>query len=655
MLFPPEFLEQLRARVSIADVVGRRVSFDPRKSHRGRGELWACCPFHGEKTPSFHVREREGYYHCFGCGARGDAISFLVQAENLSFPEAVERLAAEAGLSLPARDERSQAAQEKRRTLQDALEAAQNFFRRMFQSSTGEAARRYLEARGCPPSLWEVFGIGFAPGGNVLAGHLRQEGITPALMIEAGLIGQDEDRVYDRFRGRIMFPIRDGQERLVGFGGRLLADDPKAPKYLNSPETPLFNKGRLLFNFGPARRALRTDPLVVVEGYMDVIALHGGGFPGAVAPLGTALTTDQLALLWRASPEPVLCFDGDGAGQRAAARAADLALPLVKPGQSLRFALLPEGQDPDDLLRGSGPAAMRAALAEAMPLVAFLFAKERDAQSLDTPEKRAELERRLMAAARSIQDGNVRSHYEQAFREKLRALFAPPPQAGGKLVSFRRGAPQSPGLTGAFKRNPLVQGARRLAQQRPTGLAAPSGMPGLPDPSEVRHYLCDIEAVLLGLILEHPDLLDRVAEDLSLIEPVTGKLDKIFFELIHLAGRGTCLDGKVLQDHLRECGIWGAVEGMAARDMVRRMRAQWIGRAVGEVERIWRSLADWHVKVQRLRVEIMQAEAALGREPASEAHWQRLRALFQERLMFEQGGFWPEDGASGMPLAEGKG
>jgi DNA primase len=654
MHFPPEFLELLRARVSIVDVIGKRVSFDPRKTRRGQGDYWACCPFHGEKSPSFHVREREGYYHCFGCGVRGDAISFLVETEHLSFVEAVEKLAAEAGLSLPARTERSVAERDKRRTLQDALDAAQHFFRHMFRSGAGEAARRYLEQRGCPPALWETFGIGFAPGGNVLAEHLRQEGIATPLMVEAGLVGIDEDRVYDRFRGRIMFPIRDAQDRLVGFGGRLIADDPKAPKYLNSPETPLFSKGRLLFNLGPARRALReAGTLIVVEGYMDVIALHGAGFPAAVAPLGTALTEDQLGLLWRATPEPVLCFDGDEAGQRAAARSADLALPLMGPERTLRFALLPKGQDPDDLLRSAGPEAMKSALKEASPLVDFLFAKERDAHVLDTPERRADLKRRLTEAAGRIKDGNLRGYYERALREKLWALFAPPKGAGGKVVPFPRGAP--PTVSTALLASPLVQGALRQARSRPVGLRAPTGLQGLPDPAEIQHYLCDFEAVLLVLLLDYPELLDRVAETLSHIEPVAGKLDKIFAELIHLAGHGARLDGGGLQDHLKGCGVWDAVEGMAARNIVRQMRAQWTGRDIGEVERRWCALADWHVRVQRLRIEIMQVEAALGREPASETHWQRLKALFQEGLMFEQGGFWPDDGAGGATCAEGKG
>jgi DNA primase len=666
MSFPPEFLEQLRARVSIAEVIGKRVAFDRRKSDSRRRDFWACCPFHGEKTPSFHVKDAEGYYYCFGCGARGDAISFLEQSENLTFPEAVERLAAEAGMALPPRDAKAAAHQDKRRLLQDTLEAAQRFFVCSFKGKEGEAARRYLEGRGCAPALWEQFGLGFAPSGNALFEHLRRDGLAPALLAEAGLIGQDESRgPYDRFRGRLIFPIRDAQDRLVGFGGRLLAEDPKAPKYLNSPETPLFDKGRLLFNYAAARRALRdAQKLVVVEGYMDVIALSGAGFTAAVAPLGTALTGDQLALLWRLSPEPVLCFDGDSAGQRAAGRAADLALPLVGPGQSLRFALLPEGQDPDDLLRSGGAAAMRAVLAEPQPLIEFLFARERDAAPLDTPENKADLERRLLSAARRIADGSVRGHYEQALRGKLRALFAPIPGQGftprpfqGRRGGFARGqggGPAFTGLTGALRRNPLVQDARRIAARHPAGLGAPSGLPAGPDPAEVSHLLTDIEALLLCLILDHPELLGRVAEDLGHIEPVGGQLDKIFFELIHLAGHEARLDDGALQDHLRGCGIWGAVEGIAARDMVRRMRAQWVGRAVGDVEHAWRALAERHVKVQRLRAEIMDAEAALGEEPGADAHWQRLRALMAERQTLEQGGFWPEDGAGGA-RSEGKG
>lgn len=656
MSFSPEFLDLLRARLSLADVVGKRVTFDRRKSNPRKRDFWACCPFHSEKTPSFHVNDAQGYFHCFGCGARGDAISFLEQAESLSFREAVERLAAEAGLQIPAADPRARERWERRRSLGEVLDAAQRFFARSLGAREGEGARRYLEGRRCGPELWQTFGLGYAPGRLSLHDHLKTEGYSVALMEEAGLVGQDAERgPYERFRERIMFPIRDGQDRLVGFGGRTLSRDPNTPKYLNSPETPLFDKGRLLFNYGPARRALReAGTLLVVEGYMDVIALHGAGFKHAVAPLGTALTAEQLQLIWKAAGEPILCFDGDSAGRRAAYRAADLALPLAGPGRSLRFALLPEGQDPDDLIRSRGAAAMSALLAEPLPLIALIFERELQVGPLDTPERRADLERRLVSAVRRIQDSAVRGHYERAVRERLRDLFGFQHHArpAGRFVPRPAPGRAGPPITSALRRNALVQESRREQARPKARLTAPLGAPALPEPAEVGHYLADIEAALIGLILDHPELLPHVAEAFGQLEPAQGKargkLDKIFSKLIDLASAGERLDGDHLRDHLRRCGVGDAIEEIGARDVVRRMRSQWVGRALGDAEHAWRVLAERHVKVQRLRAEIEEAEAALGDEPGADTHWQRLKALMAERQILERGSFWPEDqGGSG--------
>jgi DNA primase len=357
MRFPPHFLDDIRARIPISQVVGRRVSWDKRKSNPGRGDFWACCPFHGEKTPSFHAEDRKGRYHCFGCGVSGDHFTFLVEMEGLSFPDAVAQLAAEAGIPLPERSEEGERQEAKRASLHEVLEKATKFFEASLQAPEGAKARAYLRERELTAEFQKRFRIGYAtPSRNALKEHLAGAGISQEQMIEAGLLiaGEDIPVSYDRFRDRVMFPIADFRGKIIAFGGRALSPDAQA-KYLNSPETPLFSKSRVLYNGQSARAATRKGGhVVVVEGYIDVIACVAAGFEATVAPLGTALTEDQLRLLWQMADEPILCFDGDEAGLKAAFRAIDVALPHLKPGKSLRFALLPKGQDPDDLIRRKG-------------------------------------------------------------------------------------------------------------------------------------------------------------------------------------------------------------------------------------------------------------------------------------------------------------
>ncbi len=428
MRFSQAFLDEVLARTSIVDVVGKRVSWDARKSNARKGDYWACCPFHGEKSPSFHAEEAKGRFYCFGCQKKGNAIDFVMETDKLSFPEAVERLALDAGLALPARTPGGGAEMDRRASLAQALEAAQRFFASELMRQRGATARDYLiRKRGLTPADCERFGLGYAPDSRTaLRDSLMQAGLAMDLLVDAGLLVTPDDggAPFDRFRHRVMFPITDPRGRIVGFGARALSDSAQA-KYLNSPETPLFDKGRLLYRFAPARQAAaerKAQGVVVAEGYMDVIALERAGF-AAVAPLGTALTEDQIALLWKAGPEPILCLDGDAAGQRAAARAIDRALPLLKPGRTLRFATLPQDADPDDLLTRDGPAAMAAVLAGARPLVEVLFERERALKPLDTPEARADFRVRLRRAVATIADPDVRAAYGQDIRERLDALF----------------------------------------------------------------------------------------------------------------------------------------------------------------------------------------------------------------------------------------
>ncbi|WP_100964028.1 DNA primase, partial [Bosea sp. FBZP-16] len=387
MKFPPSVLEEIKARLPVSAVVGKRV----RLAKAGR-EWKGLSPFNAEKTPSFFVNDQKGSFFDFSSGKNGDIFKFVMETEGLSFPEAVEKLASEAGVTLPKVSFEAQVQEEKRKGLHEVVELAARFFEAELQSERGGLARRYLSGRGLEGQARQLFRIGYAPPDRfALRDHLAAKGVGADAMMETGLLVHGEEIAvpYDRFRDRIMFPIHDARGRVVAFGGRAMSADVPA-KYLNSPETPLFHKGALLFNHHNARKAAHdTGQVIVVEGYVDVIAMTMAGFPQVVAPLGTALTEDQLSLLWRMAGEPVICLDGDKAGRKAAGRAIDLALPLLEPGRSLSFALLPEGQDPDDLARSGGKPAVAEVIGSAKPLVDMLWAREFEASQLDTPERRA--------------------------------------------------------------------------------------------------------------------------------------------------------------------------------------------------------------------------------------------------------------------------
>ena len=426
MSLPPGFLEELRNRLSLGQVVGRKVIWDTRKSNQGKGDLWAPCPFHQEKTASFHVDDRKGFYYCFGCHAKGDAISFVRETENVDFMEAVKILANEAGMPVPERDPRAQEKADARSVLVDVMEQAVQYHRLQLQTAAAADARDYLERRGLSAEAQARWEIGFAPASGGVLEHLTGKGVDPKLVVDAGLAAESDrgSGLYDRFRDRIMFPIRDARGRAIGFGGRAM--DPNHPaKYYNSPETVLFDKGRSLFNHGPAREAAgKGQPLVVAEGYMDVIAMSEAGFTATVAPLGTAITEDQLRLMWRMAPEPIIALDGDAAGLRAAMRVIDIALPLLEAGQSLRFALMPEGLDPDDLLKTQGKGAMQKLLDQAMPMVQLLWRRETEGGNFDSPERKAALDKALREKIKLIRDPSIRNHYGQAIKEMRWALFS---------------------------------------------------------------------------------------------------------------------------------------------------------------------------------------------------------------------------------------
>ncbi|OWJ80534.1 DNA primase [Haematobacter genomosp. 1] len=501
MSLPPGFLDELRSRLSLTQVVGRKVSWDLRKSNQGKGDMWAPCPFHQEKSASFHVDDRKGFYYCFGCHAKGDVITFVKETENVGFIEAVEILAREAGMPMPQRTAGEQERADLRSGLVEVMEASVRFYRLQLAGGAGTAARDYLDRRGLDMAGRERFGIGYAPDSRTaLWSHLTGAGIAPQRIVEAGLAIAPDDggTPYDRFRGRIMFPIRDARGRCIAFGGRALDPNARA-KYLNSPETPLFDKGRTLYNIGPAREAAgKGNTLLVAEGYMDVIALSEAGFGAAVAPLGTAVTEDQLRLLWRIADEPVVALDGDKAGIRAALRVVDLALPLLEAGKSLRFALLPEGRDPDDLIRAEGRGAMQRVIDRAEPMVSLLWRRETEGHVFDSPERRAALDKRLREVLRTIRDPSLRRHYGEEIARLRQDLFgrgavAPRSRFGGQS---RRGKPAVPVGPAPATRRSLLATAD-----------------GVEDSLR--------EAVILATLLTHPALIERFEADLEATEMIS--------------------------------------------------------------------------------------------------------------------------------------
>lgn len=500
-----------------------------------QGREWVgLSPFTKEKSPSFFVNDDKGFFHDFSSGKHGDVISFLQETQRLSFPEAVERLAAEAGMALPAPDPESAERAQKQQGLADWLELAAKWFEAQLRRSPGGAARAELIKRGLPEDQWDRFRLGYAPAGRTgLKDALIQRGAKPAELVEAGLLIAPEGggSPYDRFRDRIIFPITDVRGRVISFGGRAMNPEDRA-KYLNGPESPLFHKGATLYGLQEARRILGAGggdtPVVVVEGYMDVIACQRAGI-AAVAPLGTALTEDQMERLWRISPDPVLCFDGDSAGLRAAWRAVDRALPLLKPGRSFRFALLSGGQDPDDILRDKGAPALRQAMVDTRAFAEVLFDKERDAEPLDTPERRAGLKGRLRAAAGAITDRDLADQYRHDLFERFDALF--PREAP------RARRPWSPDWQGG-----------RPAPTTPTdeGRAAALALSRSIEP---------VAAALAHGVIDDPDRLDDHLEAISRHGFGDRALDPLAQEIIRLRLSGQALDSAALRRHLAQSGF----------------------------------------------------------------------------------------------------
>ncbi|MFZ5703973.1 MAG: DNA primase [Pseudomonadota bacterium] len=597
MSLSPQFLDELRGRVTLSTLIGRSV-----KLIKAGREYKACCPFHDEKSPSFYVNDDKGFYHCFGCGAHGDAIRFLTEAKGLSFIDAVKELAQSAGMEVPAPDPRAAQRNERQAGLHDVMQAAATWFEEQLGGIDGAAARAYLDRRGLNAALAKAFGMGFAPDSR---GRLRTalKSFGDDQLIECGLLISVEGKEpYDRFRGRLMIPIRDARGRVIAFGGRIL--DQGEPKYLNSPDTPLFDKGRTLFNIDRAGAAARkAGRVIAVEGYMDVIALAKAGLDEAVAPLGTALTEMQLERLWRMAETPILCFDGDKAGQRAAVRAAHRALPMVVPGRTLRFALLPGGQDPDDLVKAGGIRAVEQLLGETISLDELVWRSELDAQALDTPEAKAGLRKRLGDLAGTIQDRDVREQYQAEFRRRFDERFAPARRQFDRPFQPRQ--QRRPGQPWKPEVLPPSDATRAIAR---TGLNR-----GV------------IRAALDGL-LRYPEVLADKIETVAALPLDDPRLDELRAAAFDASFSGTPLEKESLETILREAGLGAVIEELKATNTLAfsflRGNAEY-NRAVHDLSATIDALAA----IPMLDAALREATDRLGME-TSEAQWseqQRLR------------------------------
>jgi DNA primase len=599
----PQFLDELRARTSLSAVVGRTV-----KLQKAGREWKAPCPFHKEKTPSFYVNDEKSFYHCFGCGVHGDAIRWLTDARGMPFMDAVKELAEAAGMEVPAADPRAQERAERATGLYDVMAAAQIWFEEQLGGLEGAEARAYLEKRGITERTRRRFGFGFAPDGR---GKLRTalKDFGNAALVEVGLlVAPDDDREpYDRFRGRLMFPIRDRRGRVIAFSARILG--PGEPKYLNSPDTPLFDKGRTLFNIDRAAAASRESKrVIVVEGQMDAIALDQAGIGEAVAPLGTAVTEVQLGLLWRLSPTPIFCFDGDSAGQKAAVRALLRALPHVGPGRSLSFATLPAGQDPDDIIRAEGRQGIDALLEKPEPLVDRLWNHELTAESLSTPEQRAGLRQRLSDHVASIQDPHVREQYRSELIGRFSALTAPPPRPPWK---------PRPSGQGGFR------GAGKFVPNRPVSDQAKGVASGGISPKTAR-------SVLHGL-MRFPELVAPHSEAIAAL-PIA---DKIAARLRDALLEGAMAHGELDRDRLNTILLEAGVAPLAERLRLERGLAFSFNRRDADPERASRDLVlviDTLAAQPGLYAALDAATARL-KEDGDEAAFQeqqRLRAARDE-------------------------
>ncbi len=614
MRYPPHFLDEIRARLSVSQVVGRKVALK-----RAGREFKGLSPFKTEKTPSFTVNDQKGFYHCFASGEHGDIFTFLMKSEGLSFPEAVERLAGEAGLPMPKVSARDEAREDERERLYRLVETAAAFFQSCLASGPGAEARRYLEKRGLARETIDTFRIGYGPNDkSALKQHLAKAGFTLEEMIASGMLigGEDIPVAYDRFRHRVIFPITDLRGRVIAFGGRALDPD-VAAKYMNSPETPLFHKGHVLFNAARARGPAHDKARVIaVEGYMDVVALVEAGFGETVAPLGTALTEEQVKLLWRLAPEPVLCFDGDAAGRKAAYRAVETVLPLLTPGHSVRFAFLPGGLDPDDLVRQKGPQAFDAELQNTRALFDVLWEREGEEQDLSTPEQRAAFEQRLRALVARIGDTAVRGHYERELRETLWTLNRT------VVREIARGeGPRRMSHAGARRNNVTPDWrVRERARLNPGRQAPPHKQAAASQELSQRSELAPArEALLIKTLLNHTWLIDEHAEEIAAVTLSSPPVARLRDAILETHALENALDSAGLRTQLSTSGL-GKVVDLVERSVTHRSdRFAEPDAPRAEVEVGWRHALALHERQVGLQKSLDAAVQAYHRDGSEDA------------------------------------
>ena len=613
MAFPQNFLQEIKNRISVSDVVGRKVKLQ----RRGR-EFVGLSPFKPERTPSFTVNDDKQFYHCFSTGKHGSVFDFLMETEGLSFLESVEALARQAGLQMPQNDPKSAEQARRQASLIDVIQDAATWFGEQLAKSHAAQARSYLEKRGVGDALAREFGLGFAPGARRgLVEYLQARDVTIDMIVEAGLaIKPDDGGVpYDRFRDRIIFPIQDARGRVIAFGGRAMQADARA-KYLNSPETPLFHKSSVLFNFARARQpAHNTKSVLVAEGYMDVIGLARAGIDHAVAPLGTAITEEQIRLLWRLAPEPIMCLDGDQAGLRAAYRAIDRALPLLTAGFSLRFAMLPAGKDPDDLVAEGGAEAVQNVIGRALSMIDLLWEREVETTPWDTPERAAALKKRLRAAVQQINDADVRALYAQEIKTRLDSLL------GERGVPYRATGDRS----GPANRQPWRRQSAKSETRRST-IAQGNGMP----PREALIVLC---------VINHPDLMQKYRDLFESLIFETASLDKLRLHIVDYVDRkidpAAGLDKDVLTGHLDALGESALVEQL--RQMPEALTMNFVRQdsALEIVEAGWLEVVGVHHTLKTLTDERYEAEADFAVNSTQE-NFERLCAIVNQIAALER-------------------
>jgi len=622
MALSPQFLDELKHRFTLSDVVGRQVKL----IRRGR-ESTGLCPFHSEKTPSFTVNDQKGFYHCFGCGEHGSVLDFVMKTQGMTFPEAVEVLAGEVGMDVPKPSREEIERQKERASLAEVMDAVSQWYQTQLKAQAGRAAYDYIKGRGLTDQTLERFGMGYAPSSrSALKDAMMARDIGEDQLIETGMLIKPEGSgpSYDRFRDRLMFPITDRQGRVIAFGGRALSKDAKA-KYLNSPETSLFHKGATLYNWANARAAsYDAGQVMVVEGYMDVIALAQAGIDYAVAPLGTALTEEQISHLWQMADEPILSFDGDNAGQRAAGRAVERALPMLRPGKSLRFMMMPDGDDPDSLVQREGRGAIEALIDKADPLVSVLWSNLTTGVLADTPERRAGLEKKIFGRLAEIQDENVKGLYQREFRDRLFQQFR-----SGSQRSQRGQGSQG----GKYGRNQPYNagGKKRLAPA--TGLLSKTRLGRGSGGSAITDV---IEKLLIFTLASHPEILVRYEEEVAELEFTVPGLDGVCKALVEKAAFGDTLDREAMHAHLEASGHMDTVRKMATDGSLKGDWFAWPEAALSDALTGFEHLMSRYQHITAARTAYQQAEADYAADMTDENHQRFVAAQAAFRALEEK-------------------